>query len=76
MGSSADRQESKQKMESLRVSTTLDSDTKKLFKVLTEKANVKPGEIFSTSIRAWINNNLDLLTAEERKEFKHLIYGE
>ena len=44
-----------------------------LFQVMLQKAGVTKRDIYSVAERRWVNSNLDLLTAEEQREYADVL---
>lgn len=44
-----------------------------LLQMMLRKAGVTKRDIYSVAERRWVNSNIDLLTAEEQKEFADVL---
>ena len=54
-------------------STELSRKRAQLLQVMLEKAGVTRTEIHDVAERRWVNANLDLLTASEKKQFAEVL---
>lgn len=44
-----------------------------LISLMLKKAGLTEDDIYQSAIRSWINKNIDLLTATEKKRFKSVL---
>ena len=44
-----------------------------LLQIMLQKAGVTKQDIYSVAERRWVNANIDLLTAEERRDFADIL---
>jgi hypothetical protein len=65
-----------QSAESRRNSTKgqVEKERKAVLQLLLEKTGLKYKELVDAQVGMWMAGNLDLLTAEEKKQFPHLVF--
>ena len=65
-----------QSVESRRNSTKgqVEKERKAVLQLLLEKTGLKYKELVDAQVGMWMAGNLDLLTAEEKKQFPHLVF--
>ena len=51
---------------------TVEEDSKELIELMLEKSHLTVSDIFKTSLKKWINQNIDLLSENEKQKYKHL----
>lgn len=64
------------KTKQAKVSATIQAEKKEVLSIIAKKANISPADILDSAIHTFISRNLDLLSATEKKKYKHLIYGQ
>ena len=52
----------------------VEKERKAVLQLLLEKTGLKYKELVDAQVGMWMAGNLDLLTAEERKQFPHLVF--
>ena len=54
-------------------SKTIEREKKALLELLLKKAGITYKDLVSNSVGIWVASNIDLLTEQEKKQFKSLI---
>lgn len=62
----------KRKATKVKKSVQVDEAIGGLLDVMLQKAGLSLDDLVNTSVRLWIVQNLDLLSAEDKKQFPHL----
>ena len=52
----------------------VEKERKAVLQLLLEKTGLKYKELVDAQVGMWMAGNLDLLTAEEKKQFPHLVF--
>lgn len=52
----------------------IENERKAVLQLLLEKTGLKYKELVDAQIGMWMAGNLDLLSAEEKKQFPHLVF--
>ncbi len=54
-------------------SKTIEREKKALLELLLKKAGITYKDLVSNSVGIWVASNIDLLTEQEKKQFKSLV---
>ena len=57
----------------MRTRSEIKKQQSELVSLMLKKAGLTEDDIYQSAIRSWINKNIDLLTATEKKRFKSVL---
>lgn len=66
----ATRKTSEQKLKDQEI----EKERKKVLEILLKKTGITYKTLVDTSVDLWVTSNIDLLTANDKKQFKYLVF--